>query len=85
MFIALRACRFILHRSYLHSTDSNFIFVIFCKGNARIFVSIQRAAIKQRVGSVGFYERYKLACERLWKTTLQAAWAIGLADVNARF
>ena len=30
----------------------------------RIFVSIQRAAIKQRVGSVGFYERCKLACER---------------------
>ena len=37
---------------------------IFCKGKARIFVSIQRAAIKQRVGSVGFYERCKLACER---------------------
>ena len=36
-------------------------FCYFCKGNARIFVSIQRAAIKQRVGSVGFYERCKLA------------------------
>ena len=46
---------------------------IFCKGFARIFVSIQRAAIKQRVGRVGFYERCKLACERLWKITLQAA------------
>ena len=61
------------------------IFVIFCKGKARIFVSIQRAAIKQRVGRVGFYERCKLACERLWKITLQAAWAAGIADVNARF
>ena len=62
-----------------------FHFCYFCKGNARIFVSIQRAAIKQRVGSVGFYERYKLACERLWKITLQAAWAAGIADVKCAF
>ena len=60
-------------------------FCYFCKGKARIFVSIQRAAIKQRVGSVGFYERYKLACERLRKTTLQAAWAAGIADVKCAF